>query len=127
MMAPTGAEGIDEAEISEAIQLLQESREDAIAMVSELGAGMPLQELGLEERLTNPHTAPTALKEVFGLDVNAPLREAEAEGTPGEPGEGTIKITAFGSNEPGVFIFKLDYTDSDTNWVVGPENYPETL
>lgn len=127
MMEPTGTEEIDEAEIAEATQFLQENREDAIMMATELRAGMPLQELGLEERLTNPNTAAAALKEVFGLDLQAPLRTSETEGTPDTPGEGKITITSFGSNEVGVFIFKLDYADGDTNWVVGPEEYPETL
>lgn len=127
MGEPIGPEGLDEAEIAEATQLLQENREDAVMMATELGAGMPLQELGLEERLTNPNTAPATLKEVFGLNLDTPLGTSETEGTPGEPGEGTITITKFASNEPYVFIFRLDYEDGDTNWVVGPEEYAETL
>jgi len=127
MQIPTGTEKVDEAEIAEATQLLEESREDAILMVTQLGAGMPMQELGLEERLTNPNTAPAALKEVFGLNPEAQLATNETEGTPGEPGEGKIVITTFGSNEIGLFIFRLDYADGDTNWVLGPQNYAETL
>lgn len=127
MGEPIGPEGLDEAEIAEATQLLQKAKEDAVMMATELGAGMPLQELGLEDRLTNPNTAPAALKETFGLNLEAPLATTETEGTPGTPGEGKITITKFASSEPYVFIFKLEDERGDSDWVVGPEEYAETL
>lgn len=124
---PGNIEEIDEAEVAEALESLEENKYLVIEIVRDMKGELPLRTIMPETEFFHPKTLPTILKQIFDLDINAPMEEIRTQGIPDSPDEEEIIITTFGTNEEGVFIHKFKEPGDKVNWIMGPLNYPESL
>jgi hypothetical protein len=118
-----------EAEIAEAVEALEEQLENAV-MAVEAGERTPLSELvDLTESdilATDPQIAIQVLLTTLGVDLNSPPLNTEfTQGTPQNPGQGSIQITTYPTNQEGVFVKRWEYADGDIDWAISPYEHPE--
>lgn len=70
------------------------------------------------------------VKDVFDFDIKgagSPVREYVVEGTPGEEGEGTIKVSLFKTNNPNIFVGKYEYANGDKCWSLRPNELEDEI
>lgn len=108
-------------ELVEALEALREELDEA-ADLARVGGYMPLPGLDSYEALAGEAAeVMDLLTQHFEFNPSAaPVREYEAEGEAGTPGEGKIKVSVYATNDPEIFIGKREYADGDTVWEIRP-------